>query len=72
MQFPRFGAGAVTINGNIFVLGGSNDGKTFSSVEIYDPVTNTWELGIPMIGKRKWISVNTYMLYIIKTLKENY
>ena len=37
---------ATVLNGKIYVLGSSLD--TTARVDLYDPVTNTWEAGVPM------------------------
>jgi N-acetylneuraminic acid mutarotase len=47
---PVRGAGGVILNGKIFVMGGyrgKNDGNT-NQVQIYDPVTKLWDVGILM------------------------
>ncbi len=41
---PRFGASAVTLNGYIYVLGGTTiNGIVLNTMERFDPVTKTWD-----------------------------
>lgn len=40
--------GAVAAGGNIFTFGGHQDKDLLTSLEIYDPKTNTWQAGAPM------------------------
>jgi hypothetical protein len=46
LSTPRFRHSAVALNGKIYVIGGydQNNGA-LSSMEIYDPATNTWSAG---------------------------
>lgn len=43
MNVSRALAAAVTLNGNIFVMGGQN-ANVLNSVERYDPTSNVWTL----------------------------
>ena len=53
MTTARSGAGATTHDGKIYVFGGQ-DGATFhNSMEIYDPLTDTWIDGPGMITPRQ-------------------
>lgn len=49
MISPRQSFAAVSLNGKIYAMGGNNNGvntiDVLSSVEIYDPVSNTWSQG---------------------------
>jgi N-acetylneuraminic acid mutarotase len=49
-------AGAVTVNGKIYVVGGQTDPTVgvLSSVVEYDPVADTWTEKTPMPGRRTW------------------
>ena len=43
MPTGRFGPGVAALDNKIYVTGGSgDDGQTMSSVDCYDPDTNTW------------------------------
>ena len=43
MPTRRFGPGVAALDNKIYVTGGSgDDGQTMSSVDCYDPDTNTW------------------------------
>ena len=43
MLTPRWGLAAVALNGKIYAIGGCFDeNKPYSTVEIYDPATDTW------------------------------
>lgn len=48
MNEPRFMFQAETVNGKIYVMGGSNGSKVISSVEMYDPSTDKWTMVAPM------------------------
>jgi N-acetylneuraminic acid mutarotase len=66
MTTGRFQSGIATgINNKIYVFGGSangtnNSGASYSSVEIYDPNTNTWEVGTAMTSALGETSAATY------------
>lgn len=54
METARAGAAAAWLNGKLYVVGGSSQecfqvGNWLRSVEIYDPVTNKWSVGPPML-----------------------
>src|SRR3989304_6650457 len=42
MPTNRWGHSAVVLNGKIYVFGGRAVGQPYTSVEMYDPQTNTW------------------------------
>ena len=42
-------------NGRIFIAGGSDDNRT--SMEMYDPTTNTWTLVKPMSTARDYLAM---------------
>lgn len=53
MPTARAGLGAATVNNLIYAIGGRTGGAPYSgaaltTLEIYDPVTNTWVAGPPM------------------------
>jgi hypothetical protein len=56
MPTARFAlAAAVSATGKIFVVGGSarsGDGSAVSIVEIYDPILDKWEAGVPLPSPR--------------------
>jgi len=59
MYDPRTGPGAAMgIDGKIYVFGGS-DNSLLSSVERYDPTTDTWSYRAPMPGPRGWLRAAT-------------
>ena len=56
--FPGRSQSAVTsFRGKIWVAGGCDAWNPLSSVEIYDPETNSWRLGPPMGTPRLVIHV---------------
>ncbi|MPM14219.1 N-acetylneuraminate epimerase [bioreactor metagenome] len=58
---PRCFFQTEVIDGKIYALGGWNvnvwdsEGKTLSSIEVYDPSTNTWTTLAPMSTTRCWL-----------------
>lgn len=54
LKQKRYGHGAVSINGELFVIGGCNDNKEIflSSCEKYDSHLNTWSFIKPMLTPR--------------------
>ncbi|ANE51437.1 kelch repeat-containing protein [Flavisolibacter tropicus] len=48
--------GAVAANGRIYVFGGYNSTGLLNSLEIYNPVTNTWTAGAPMPGAARGVA----------------
>lgn len=59
MAYRRYGAGATVYDGKIFIFGGlSIDCKPLSSVECYDPLSNTWISCCDMRGARGWPGVS--------------
>ena len=58
LQQPGRSQSAVTsFRGKIWVAGGCDAWNPLSSVEIYDPETNSWRLGPPM-GTPRLIIIN--------------
>jgi N-acetylneuraminic acid mutarotase len=61
MTQPRLaGAGVLLADGRVLVMGGRQDGlpttATFSSAEVYDPVTGTWSVTAAMTAARSGAS----------------
>jgi hypothetical protein len=63
MNFPRYNAGSVVgPDGRWYVFGGIKDATAIPEVEVYDPVTNTWQVldssfslgGLPTNPARAW------------------
>jgi N-acetylneuraminic acid mutarotase len=52
MPNPRLNPGAAVLNGKIYVVGGRTD-ILISSVDIYDPVSDTWTAGLPLPTARR-------------------
>lgn len=50
MSTPRDRAAAVALDGKIYVMGGMNSSGALSSLEIYNPATDTWTIGASMPG----------------------
>ncbi|XP_050060400.1 kelch-like protein 2 [Aphis gossypii] len=44
MHSHRFNPGVFTVNGLLYVLGGSHEFSYLDSLEIYNPKTNTWSI----------------------------
>ena len=44
MKYPRYNAVAVTLDGNLYVLGGNYRGKDLKVVEKYNPITEEWRV----------------------------
>ena len=71
MPTPRHDAYIASVDGKIYVIGGmgdkSNIWKPLPVVEMYDPVTNTWETRAPLPSSRDGfgISVINEMIYIV-------
>ena len=56
MPTARAGAGAVAINGQLYVVGGTTDNTSAGytgALEVYDPVTDTWSSKAPMPTPRQ-------------------
>lgn len=54
---PRTGARCGVVGGGIVVAGGWSGGSHLSSVEFYDPTTNSWVIREPMKCARGWANV---------------
>jgi N-acetylneuraminic acid mutarotase len=66
MATPRTGAGAVTLNGKIYVVGGHVAGGIASGIiESYDPANGSWDTTLtPMSTPRAHLAVVTDGVYI--------
>jgi N-acetylneuraminic acid mutarotase len=62
MPTARYGLGVAEIGGEIYAVGGFNPQAQdhlhyLSSVEVYDPITNSWMTSTPMITPRQSLAV---------------
>ena len=57
MPSKRSGIGATSIDGLIYVLGGEQNQGTFNNNERYDPVSDTWSIGMSMPIARHGLDV---------------
>ena len=53
----RYGCGAAVLGENMLVAGGCDGAHRLSSLEIYDPVRNTWSTMEPMSDQRHSLGV---------------
>ena len=72
MPTPRLGLGVSVVDGKIYAIGGMTSGSDFwsgirNTVEVYDPVTNTWITKAPMPTARLWFSTSVVdgKIYVI-------
>ncbi len=60
MPTPRWGLSTSAVNGKIYAVGGTPNGREgLQSVEVYDPATNTWEKAPNIPTPRGNLSTNT-------------
>jgi N-acetylneuraminic acid mutarotase len=66
MPTPRWGAGAGVIDGKLYVVGG-NGPSELTTLEVYDPATDTWATKAPMPTARSGIGVGVIdgKLYVV-------
>lgn len=62
MPTPRFAPGSV-VDGKIYVIGGMTSGPAYwvgmrDTVEIYDPLTDSWSIGESMPTERTWFTTS--------------
>merc|ERR1719357_76944 len=57
MKTGRGGAGAAVVDGKILVVGGFSGLTSLSSVEVYNPSTNTWQMGPSLKAPRSCMGV---------------
>jgi N-acetylneuraminic acid mutarotase len=60
MPTGRLGAGVATVNGKIYVIGGSNERSALTVNEEYDPVTDTWSAKKRMPTARSNFAIAVY------------
>jgi Kelch motif len=48
MPTARGNLQAVSLSGLIYVIGGTTGSSSLTTVEVYDPVANTWSPGTPL------------------------
>ncbi len=72
MPTPRHGLGTCMVDGKIYAIGGMTSGASFwmgihDTVEIYDPVTDSWSTGSSMPTERLWFSTSVVegKIYVI-------
>jgi N-acetylneuraminic acid mutarotase len=63
MPTTRLGLGVSVVDGKIYAIGGMTSGSNFwsgmrNTVEVYDPVTNTWTTKAPMPTERVWFTTS--------------
>ena len=63
----RSGAGAASLHGYIYAIGGYNGDAQLDSVERYDPVLDIWTAISPLIHRRSALSATVHLdrLYVI-------
>jgi N-acetylneuraminic acid mutarotase len=74
MPTPRMESGAVVVNDALFVLGGLNNLKPVSTIDVYDPSTNSWTtLTSTFPNARHQVAVATFnhSLYAIGGFQDN-
>ena len=54
MSVERAACAAVSIEGNVYVVGGSDGGTAHASVECYDPIANEWRTLPSMSASRSF------------------
>jgi hypothetical protein len=60
MPTPRWGLSTSTVNGKIYAVGGTPNGRDgLRNVEVYDPVTDTWTKAPDMPTPRGNLSAST-------------
>ena len=71
MPTPRAGLATSVVNGKIYAIGGATDvsagGRPFSTVEVYDPATDTWTQKADMPTARRSLpaAVVNEIIYVI-------
>ncbi len=53
MSVARYGCAAVCIDGNVYVVGGSDAATTLASMECYDPIASEWRT-VPSMSSPRW------------------
>ena len=60
MKYKRLGVGVAVTTGCVFAAGGSDGSTPWSSVEKYDPSTNSWTEVTSMSTRRKHLGCAVY------------
>jgi N-acetylneuraminic acid mutarotase len=77
MPTPRSAVSAIALNNKIYLIGGytriSGTMVRLSTVEIYDPTTDTWTSGTNLSSTRAWVGLGVYneKIYAFGGLNEN-
>ena len=54
MSVARGGCAAVCIDGNVYVMGGSDAATQLASMECYDPIASEWRT-LPSMSSARWL-----------------
>ena len=54
--------GIITVDENLFIIGGMENGKCTTKTEVFNSITQRWELGSPLNKARKYV-VFIYKLF---------
>ena len=67
MQSKRCRLGVTSFNGKLYICGGYDGSKFLNTVEVYDPVANTWTYAAPMNSRRSRVALvaNRGRLYAV-------
>ena len=57
MPTARWGVGTSVVDGKIYAIGGRGEGKDLSTVEVYDPATDTWSKKADMPNPRVGVAI---------------
>ena len=73
MPTARQNAATGVINGKLYVVGGYNGSSSLTTLEVYDPATNTWEAKAPMPTARNSMSGEVIggKLYVVGGVAQN-
>ena len=64
MHIARSGAGACSVNGKLYVVGGQDRAIHHSTMECYDPAENCWHLCANMRHPRSGVAAVVHDKYI--------
>lgn len=62
----RYGFGAGVVGGKMYVAGGCNGAARLNTVEMYDPILNSWSLGPTMGDQRHSLGVGSLWDFYLK------
>ncbi|KAF2892512.1 hypothetical protein ILUMI_13656 [Ignelater luminosus] len=67
LNIGRYQAGVIAYNNMVYAIGGCDAWNCLNSVEVYDPVTNVWNVSKPIITARRGCGVTVFnkKLYVI-------